>query len=132
SISFDPADDGVVYATYAGFGGGAHVWKSPDGGTTWSPLDGSGSDQLPDIPAHSLAVDPTHAGRLYLGSDLGIFVSNDAGEHWQVENTGFAPVITELVLIAAGEHGPAVYAFTHGRGVWRAELVEPRRRRAVR
>ncbi|MGZ4809487.1 MAG: WD40/YVTN/BNR-like repeat-containing protein, partial [Thermoanaerobaculia bacterium] len=132
SITFDPTNDDVAYATYAGFGGGAHVWRTTDGGATWSPRDGSGDGALPDIPAHSVAIDPTLPSRLYLGSDLGIFVSNDAGEHWQVENTGFAPVITELVTIAAGERGPAVYAFTHGRGVWRAEVVEARRRRAVR
>ena len=132
SIAFDPTNDDVVYATYAGFGGGAHVWKSIDGGVTWSPLDGSGAGALPDIPTHSLAIDPTRPSRLYLGSDLGIFVSNDGGGQWMVENTGFASVITEFVTIAPGERGPAVYAFTHGRGAWRAELVEGRRRRAVR
>jgi hypothetical protein len=131
SITFDPVDDDIVYATYAGFGG-AHVWKSTDAGASWAATDGAGTGALPDIPAHSMAIDPTRPSRLYLGSDLGIFVSNDGGEHWMVENTGFASVVTELVTIAPGERGPAVYAFTHGRGAWRAELVEGRRRRAVR
>ena len=128
SITFDPADANVVYATYAGFGGD-HVWRSVDGGTTWSPRSGN----LPDMPVHSLAVDPTRRERLYLGTDLGVFVSVDGGETWAVENTGFAPAVTEAVLIANGSRGPAVYAFTHGRGVWRAELVPmPARRRSVR
>jgi hypothetical protein len=129
SLTFDPADANVVYATYAGFGG-AHVWRSLDGGATWTPRDGSGDSALPDIPAHSLAVDPIRRDRLYLGTDLGVFVSLDAGETWAVENSGFAAVVTEWVTVAPGARGPAVYAFTHGRGAWRAELtpIAPRHR----
>lgn len=125
SVTFDPLDVNVVYTTYAGFGGD-HVWRSTDGGATWAPRSGN----LPDMPVHSLAVDPTRRERLYLGTDLGVFVSLDAGATWAVENTGFAPAVTETVLVANGSRGPAVYAFTHGRGVWRAELVAlgPKRR----
>jgi hypothetical protein len=132
SVVFDPFDINVLFATYAGFGG-KHVWKSIDGGATWSTLDGIGNGSLPDMPVHSIAIDPTRRERLYLGTDLGVFVSLDGGEHWAVENSGFANVVTETVLIAQGGLGPAVYAFTHGRGAWRAELVIPGpRRRTVR
>ena len=128
SVTFDPADTNVVFATYGGFGG-VHLWRSADGGLTWSAL----GSNLPDIPLHSLAVDPTRRDRLYLGTDLGVFVSLDGGQTWAVENTGFAAAVTEAVVIAAGSRGPAVYAFTHGRGAWRAELVPlPPRQRAIR
>jgi photosystem II stability/assembly factor-like uncharacterized protein len=130
-IEFDPVDDRVVYASYAGFGG-VHLWKSIDGGTSWSPLDGTGVNTIPDIPVHSIAIDPYNRSRIFLGTDLGVFVTTDGGLTWEVENTGFAPVVTETVVIGQGATGYAVYAFTHGRGVWRAELAEPQRRRAVR
>ena len=128
SVAFDPTNPNTVFATYAGFGG-THIWISSDAGVTWSPLD---SASLPDVPVHSLAVDPTRPNRLYLGTDLGVFVSLDRGVTWAVENTGFANAITETVLVAQGEYGPAIYAFTHGRGAWRAELqtyqAKPKRR----
>ncbi|MEO8383418.1 MAG: hypothetical protein ABI779_27425 [Acidobacteriota bacterium] len=127
SLTFDPRHSNVVYATYAGFGG-AHVWISSDAGLTWSSRDGN----LPDLPVHSIAIDPTRDGRLYLGTDLGVFVSLDAGQTWSVENTGFANALTETVVIGQGANGPAVYAFTHGRGAWRAELTIAPRRRGVR
>lgn len=127
-IAFDPIDPNTVYATYAGFGG-EHLWHSLDAGVTWSPIAGN----LPDIPVHSIAVDPTRRERLYLGTDLGVFVSRDSGTTWAIENTGFANVVTEAVIIGQGHYGPAVYAFTHGRGAWRAELVFPGpKRRSVR
>ena len=116
SIAFDPTNINIVYATYAGFGG-THVWRSIDGGATWSVLD----NDLPDIPVHSIVIDPTFHGRIYLGTDLGVFVSVDNGAHWMVEN-GLVSVLTEYMVIAQGARGPAIYAFTHGRGVWRAEL----------
>lgn len=118
-VAFDPKSPNVVYATYAGFGG-EHLWRSADGGATWSAM----TTNLPDIPLHSIAIDPTRAGRLYLGTDLGVFVSLDGGATWSVENTGFANAVTETVLIGKGENGPAIYAFTHGRGAWRADLVQ--------
>jgi photosystem II stability/assembly factor-like uncharacterized protein len=132
SITYDPNDDNIVYATYAGFGG-VHLWKSSDAGATWAPLDGIGDGALPDIPVHSLAVDPTRDGRVYLGTDLGVFVSLDGGQSWAVENSGFASAVTEHVTIGQGAAGLAIYAFTHGRGAWRAELtVAGPKRRAIR
>ena len=125
SLAFDPRNTSTVYATYAGFGG-PHVWLSTDAGVTWTSRDGN----LPDLPVHSIAIDPTRDGRLYLGTDLGVFVTLDGGQTWSVENTGFANALTEALVIAPGVNGPALYAFTHGRGAWRAELVTygPRRR----
>ncbi|HEX9981820.1 MAG TPA: hypothetical protein VGF69_01020 [Thermoanaerobaculia bacterium] len=128
-IAFDPTNVDVVYATYAGFGG-QHLYKSVDGGVTWGELQ----NDLPDIPVHSMVVDPTRPQRLFLGTDLGVFVSTNGGTNWQVENTGFAAVVTEALILGQGEWGPAVYAFTHGRGAWKTELTPmptaPRRRRA--
>jgi photosystem II stability/assembly factor-like uncharacterized protein len=128
SLVFDPQDLGVVYATYATFGG-AHVWKSLDGGTTWQGLDGTGASKLPDLPAHSLVVDPRHPQRLYVGTDLGVFVSLDGGATWAVEDTGFANVVTESLVLAPPDPGapgaaPLLFAFTHGRGAWRTPLPD--------
>jgi len=117
----------VIYATYAGFGG-THVWRSLDGGAVWQPLDGEGEAAIPDIPVHALAFDAAH---LYIGTDLGIFISTDSGAHWSAEES-FPRVITESIALGRGPNGNALFAFTHGRGAWRVDLASVPRRRAVR
>ena len=126
SIAFDPLDDNVLYATYGNFGG-AHVFRSIDGGVTWQSLDGSGATGLPDIPVHSIVVDPDDRQRLYLGTDLGVMVSIDGGHTWMTEETGFGPAVTmwlSLIRTPAGQK--QLFAFTHGRGACGSRFAEVR------
>jgi photosystem II stability/assembly factor-like uncharacterized protein len=124
AVAFDPADPAVAYATYSSFGG-PHVFKSSDAGATWAPLDGTGAAgrHLPDLPVHAIAVDPTRPGRLYVGTDLGVFSSLDGGASWSVEATGFANVVVESLAVERGAGGSAnLFAFTYGRGAYRVPL----------
>jgi uncharacterized protein (TIGR03437 family) len=121
SVAFDPNNKEIAYATYSTFTGN-HVWRSIDGGATWNAIDGSGNGALPDVPVHSLVIDPSSTARLYIGTDVGVFVSTDGGANWAVETTGFPNVITESLQIQIANGVTQVYAFTHGRGVWRAVI----------
>jgi hypothetical protein len=125
SLVFDPQDRDVAYATYSTFGGD-HVWRSADGGASWQAIDGRGDTRLPDIPVHALAIDPDDRRRLFVGTDLGLYVSTDGGANWASENAGFATVIVESLAISRGTaSSPAhLYAFTYGRGAWRAPLSD--------
>jgi hypothetical protein len=122
SIAHDQRSTGVVYATYGNFGGN-HVYRSSDYGATWTALPGSGTGTLPDIPVHSIVVDPDDSQRLYLGTDLGVVVSTDAGRTWMSEETGFGPAVTMwLQIVKATDGNKYLFAFTHGRGAWRVRL----------
>lgn len=122
SIAFDPRNDSTIYATYGNFGG-AHVYRSIDGGATWQVLDGTGAGALPDIPVHSIVVDPDDSLRLYLGTDLGVMLSIDGGRSWLREETGFGPAVTMWLSVIKTTAGPRyLFAFTHGRGAWRVRL----------
>ncbi|MDJ0653834.1 MAG: hypothetical protein QNJ40_06765 [Xanthomonadales bacterium] len=124
SLIFDPNNDSIAYATYSSFGGN-HVWKSEDGGESFFPIDGEGAGRLPNLPVHSLAVSPFDPDHLYVGTDLGVFFTEDGGLSWQVEETGFGGAIVERVVINQPETAFGnswLFAFTYGRGVWRVPL----------
>ncbi|MBL8191803.1 MAG: hypothetical protein JNK38_27565, partial [Acidobacteria bacterium] len=117
-VAFDPTDRNIAYATYSTFGG-LHIWKTTNGGDSWTSIDGSGATAFPDLPAHCIVVDPSNTSRLYVGTDLGVFVSTDGGATWGVENTGFANVVTESLTLNTTGGVTSLYAFTHGRGAFK-------------
>ncbi|HEV1285575.1 MAG TPA: hypothetical protein VNU44_09695, partial [Bryobacteraceae bacterium] len=124
SIAFDPANPNVIYAVYSSIKSlstDAHVYRSSDGGATWSPSDGAGTSSLPDIPAFRLLVNPYNPVQLFLGTDLGIYISQDGGNTWAVDDSMVDVVVEELTL----DNGPNsnwLFAFTYGRGIYRVPL----------
>ena len=119
SVGVDPANPLIAYATYSTYNTTTqlgHVFKTIDGGTTWSRIDLT----LPDMPVHSVVVHPTQPDTLYIGTDLGVFVTLNGGVEWMRENTGFANVIVEHLEINNGR----LFAFTHGRSAWSVALSQ--------
>jgi hypothetical protein len=124
-LAFDPARPEIVYATYSQFKTAAeqnHVYKSTDSGATWKGIDGSGSTGLPDIPVFTIVADPQNGSILYLGTDIGVFVSLDGGATWARDDNPFANAVTETLVLDRSAGQTTLVAFTHGRGVWKVAL----------
>jgi hypothetical protein len=116
-VTVDPQNSNIVYATFGGFSAD-NVWRSTDGGTTWAQAVGSGRRVLPALPVYSLAVNPSNSAWLYLGTELGVFTSEDSGANWTLPNDGPANVrVTELTFV-----GNTLYAATFGRGAYKAAI----------
>jgi len=121
SMTWDPANINVAYATVSRFGA-ANLYKTVDGGVSWLPSVGSGITSLPQIPALSVVVHPTDSLQVFVGTDLGVFTSVDGGVSWYLENTGFSNVPVEALEF--NETAPyRLSAFTHGRGAWQVSLT---------
>jgi len=126
SIAIDHFDPNIAYCTISKFGY-PHVYKTDDGGVNWNPLDGIGVDWMPDIPAHWIAIRPSNPRQLYVATELGVFASDDGGEHWHPANFGLPHTIVQSLDF---KDDKTLVAFTHGRGAFLAELsdrVSPRR-----
>ena len=122
SLTCHPTDTSIAYATYSTFGD-THVWRTADGGSTWTGIDGTGASALPDLPVSSIVVDPMNPSTLYIGTDMGVFVSMDDGQTWAIEATGFPDAVVEVLVLQADQAGArTLYAFSHGRGAWRVRL----------
>jgi hypothetical protein len=121
SVAVDPTQPDVAYCTYSTYGV-PHVFRKNRGSNQWTPIDGTAPDSIPDIPAHWIAVRPCDVRQLYVGTELGMFVSDDGGATWDPVNTGLAHTIVET-LDFTDEN--TLVAFTHGRGAFVTALEPP-------
>jgi photosystem II stability/assembly factor-like uncharacterized protein len=112
----DPTNGLIAYAVRDRFGGG-HVFRTIDGGQSWTDISGD----LPDLPMYTIAVDPRVIPNvLYVGSDSGVYASADLGTHWVRFGTALPNVqVIDLKLNTALN---ILVAGTHGRGVWKIPL----------
>ena len=106
----DPRKPSAAYAVATGYGTG-HVFYTSNGGTSWTDLTGD----LMDVPVSALVIDPDTA-YLYIGTDVGVFLSGDNGAHWQPLGNGLPnTVVTGLALYRSSR---LLRASTHGRSMW--------------
>ena len=113
--------EGVVYVTQNGKrwdDAEAYVWRSPDQGDTWVDI----SRGIPASPVNVILEDPHVPGLLYVGTDMGVYVSQDDGASWNILG-GNLPS-TFVHDLALHEREDVLLAATHGRGVW---LLDVRR-----
>ncbi len=107
ALSFDGTD--VILAA-----GG--LWRSTDGGATWSPL----SDHEPDAVT-ALATHPDRPGRVHAAlASGGLMLSQDGGRTWAAQNKGLptAPVTAITVAATAPD---TLYLAIQGDGLWKSE-----------
>jgi photosystem II stability/assembly factor-like uncharacterized protein len=109
----DPTDINRIWATYA-HRGGEHVYRSDNGGTRWNDV----SHGLPPIPANALVVDPADTDIVYVGTDVGVWRSTNAGDGgtWTLFGKGLPNAIVGDLLF----HPVArlLRAGTRSRGTW--------------
>jgi uncharacterized protein (TIGR03437 family) len=110
-IEVDPKSRTRVYVTVGG-AGSDHVFRSDNGGQTWTDISGN----LPDVVVSSLVIDPDLPNTLYIGTDIGVFWTNDAGANWSplVGNMPYSAVLS----LGLHEASRTLRAATHGRSVW--------------
>ncbi|HSG49094.1 MAG TPA: hypothetical protein VLA43_14840, partial [Longimicrobiales bacterium] len=90
-----------------------YVWRSDDHGASWRRIDvGLPADRV----ARTLREDPRNPDLLYLGTELGLFLSFDGGTTW-VELDGGMPTMAFNDLVVHPRDNDLVLA-THSRGIW--------------
>ncbi|NJN92681.1 MAG: DUF11 domain-containing protein [Anaerolineales bacterium] len=117
-LTVDPNNSNIVYATFGGFSQD-NVWRTGNGGATWSDITGSGAAGLPDAPVRSLVIHPLNSNWLYVGTEIGVFASEDSGATWQLPHDGPANVSVDELFW----QGQDLVAATHGRGLFKATTL---------
>jgi photosystem II stability/assembly factor-like uncharacterized protein len=107
-------DEGTVYMAQNGKREDDHapyLWKSTDYGMTWTSI----SDGIPIGPINVVREDPSNASVLYVGTDIGVYVSIDGGEAWHALANGLPSTYVHDLVIHPRDDMMVVA--THGRGI---------------
>jgi hypothetical protein len=114
-VAFDPFDENTIYATVSGFRWDEphpYVFRSQDLGQDWEAISGN----LPELPVNVIVADPGVQNRLFVGTDAGIFYTENGGDHWWGLSQGIPNVpVTDLKIhhptrsIVAGTYGCSAY-----------------------
>jgi photosystem II stability/assembly factor-like uncharacterized protein len=97
-----------------------YVYRTHDGGKSWD-LIASG---IPDGSfVNAVREDPVRKGLLYAGTEKGMYVSFDDGDHWQALQRNLPVTSVRDIDV----HGDDVVIGTHGRAFWVLDDVTPLR-----
>ncbi len=115
-FAVDPSNDDICYATFTGSTATTHVYKTTNGGVSWSSI----TSNLPNIPCNTIVVVPQTPRWLFVGTDLGVYYSTNDGGSWASYNSGLPTVTIYDLKYKDGPH--LLMAATHGRGCFMNDL----------
>ncbi|MCA9759047.1 MAG: glycosyl hydrolase [Candidatus Eisenbacteria bacterium] len=119
-VAVDPDDDQTAYVALSGYRWGEttpHLFRTTDAGASWTAIDGAGlGGPLPDAPVNAIAIDPEDGRRLFVGLDVGVYVSNDTGSTWAPFGAGLPVCVVHDLDFH--ESTRTLTAFTHARSTY--------------
>lgn len=125
SIQLSTFDKNTVYATFDNHMYGDHktyVGKSTDMGKTWTKLS---SKEFTGY-AHKIKEDIVNKDLLFLGTEMGLFASLDAGANWfrMKNNVPWKALVRDIQIQPATND---LILATHGRGIIIVDNITPMR-----
>jgi photosystem II stability/assembly factor-like uncharacterized protein len=123
AIEVSPHDPATAYATFTRYKFNdftPHVYVTTDYGANWSErTDGI----APDAWAKVVREDPVRPGLLYLGTELGMYVSWDQGRRWQPLQLNLPVTPINDLMVQRREND--LVAATSGRSFWILDDLAP-------
>src|SRR5206468_2868837 len=124
ALAIDPQSPATLYVAVQGDRVYSDLYKSTDGGSTWSAVNAG----LPATSVETIAIDPQTPTTLYAGtSSYGVFKSTDGGGRWTAANTGLPATYGALAIdpqtpttLYAGTSSQGLFKSTDGGVSWAA------------
>ena len=118
-VAFDPFEENTIYVTVSGFRweeAYPHVLKSVNLGEDWIDISGN----LPQVPVNVIVCDPDLDDRYFVGTDAGMFCTEDGGNYWY----GISVGIPNTPVVAMKIHEPTMtlVVATYGNSAYRIDL----------
>jgi hypothetical protein len=121
---FDAGEAYVVFAWYASGDFTPYVYRTRDYGKTWTLItNGFATGEPSGSFARVVREDPKTRGLLFGGTESGMYVSFDDGDHWQSLQLNLPNTSCRDLVI----HGNDLVLGTYGRGIWVLDDISPLR-----
>jgi hypothetical protein len=120
-------DEATAYATFDRHTFGdmkPYAYKTTDYGKTWTSLNVQENGVLGY--AHVIKEDAVDPNLLFLGTEFGLWISVDAGQHWAQYKASNFPSVAVRDIVVHPRESDLVLA-THGRGIWVIDDISPLR-----
>lgn len=114
-----PFAAGTAFVSKTGFRNDdfmAYLYRTADFGKTWTAIKGD----LPSAPINVVVQDRRNANLLFVGNDIGVYVSIDAGTHWSRLKANLPTVAVHDLTIHPREHDLVIA--TYGRAIWTGDI----------
>ncbi len=119
--------EGTAYATFDRHMFGdmrAYAYKTTDFGKSWSPIIAQNSPVVGYT--HVMKEDLVNQDLLFVGTELGLWVTLDGGKQWaQYKGGDFPNVAVRDLAVHPRDHDLVIG--THGRGIWIIDDITPLR-----
>ena len=124
-IETSPFDSNTAFITFDGHREGdmnAYVFKTHDLGKTWTSL----TDTSIKGHCHVIRQDPVNPDLLFLGTEFGLYMSIDGGDHW-LRFSGNVPKVSVRDMQIQERENDLLIG-THGRGIMIIDDITPIRK----
>ncbi|MFN9108475.1 MAG: WD40/YVTN/BNR-like repeat-containing protein, partial [Bacteroidota bacterium] len=115
-LCVNPTDANTIYATMSNYTAGSKVYKSTNGGLTWTNISGI----LPNLPANCVIYQKGSPEGLYVGMDAGVYYRDNITNEWALVGTGLPNVVVNELEIKYDTG--KLRAATFGRGLWESDI----------
>ena len=120
-------DEGTAYATFDRHTFGdmkPYAYKTTDYGKTWTSLNLQ--ENGVQGYAHVIKEDTVDSKLLFVGTEFGLWISVDGGQHWAQYKGSDFPEVAVRDIVVHPRASDLVLA-THGRGIWIIDDISPLR-----
>ncbi len=119
-LAVDPNDANHVVLCVGGYTATQKVYETFNANVA-SPTWTSIVRNLPNVPVLSIVMNSDAANSIYIGTDIGVFVTNDNRVNWIMYNNGLPTTRVTDLEINTNVATDRIYASTFGRGVFYAD-----------